>query len=73
VEKIEGKKFSEFSGVFPQVFHTSLWTPKAKRSKTFATFCTYPQALFLLLDLDILELLRYRSKAGERENRKLER
>jgi hypothetical protein len=61
VDKTRAVRFSEIRRQFPQVFHSRLWMENVNIYGQFVRFCTFPQPLLLLLDLNkILDCISFR-------------
>ncbi len=51
VEKPVAEKLSAGDAIFPQFIHIGMWTEKRWFYKRLGRFCTYPQALLLVLKI----------------------
>ena len=63
VENADQENLSTGVAGFPQVFHNHLWTENRLFYKRLGRFCTFAQALFLLLDLNlVLKIISIRKR-----------
>jgi hypothetical protein len=72
VEKYRGTKLSAGGDTFPQVIHKYLWTEKGLIYKGLHRFCTFTQALLLVLVLYLIFELLVLEKSRQVRTRQFE-